>query len=101
MVPKLFRNNIASFGTPTLGDLTNTSMSVAGSIEWYKDGEVGVAYKKNSASTWTYVPQDGNEIETSLTSLTKNTKYDVCFYVYFGGEYQRGPIANATTTNET
>lgn len=101
MVPKLFRNNIASFGTPTLGDLTNTSMSVAGSIEWYKDGVVGVAYKKNSASTWTYVPQDGNEIETSLTSLTKNTKYDVCFYVYFGGEYQMGPIANATTTNET
>ena len=43
MIPKLFRNNIASFGTPTLSDVDNTSMAVSGSIEWYKDGEVGIA----------------------------------------------------------
>lgn len=101
MIPKLFRNNIASFGTPTLSDVANTSMAVSGSLEWFKDGEVGIAYKKNSASTWTYKAQTGNDISDTLTSLTKNTKYDVCFYVKFGGEYQMGPIANATTTNET
>lgn len=97
MIPQLFRNNIASFDTPTLGDVTKNSMSVTGNVTWYKDGEWGYAYKKHSASTWTYVSQTSKAVSASLTSLTASTKYDVCLYVKFNGEYQRGPVADATT----
>ena len=97
MQPKLFRNNIASFGTPTLSDVTKNSIAVAGDITFFKDGAWGYAYKKNSASTWTYVPQTSKSVEATITGLTASTKYDVCLYVLIAGEYQRGPVASATT----
>lgn len=97
MKQQLFRSNIAILGTPTLSEVTSGGMTVTGSIGWFKDGQWGYAYKKASATTWTYVPQTGKEIEASLTGLDASTKYDVCLYVKFDGAYQRGTKASATT----
>lgn len=94
---KLFRNNIAEFGTPTLSDVTASSIKVVGVLKWYKDGSWGYAYKKHSATTWTYVPSDSQTIEATIGSLSASTKYDVCLYVKFNNEYQRGTVVSATT----
>lgn len=94
---KLFRNNNAAFGTVTLSNVTKNSIDVAGSIEWYKDGEWGYAYKLHSATTWTYVSQTAKAVSATIGSLTANKKYDVCLYVKFNGEYQRSSVSEETT----
>lgn len=93
----LYRNNIAGFGTPTLSAATASSLHVAGSIAWYKDGQWGIAYKKSSASSWTYVPTTEKTVDEDLTGLEAETSYDVCLYVKFNNVYQRGTKATATT----
>lgn len=93
----LYRNNIAEFGTPTLSAATDSSLHVAGTLAWYKSGEWGYAYKKSSASSWTYVSTEGQTIDADISGLDAETSYDVCLYVKFNGTYQRGSKATATT----
>lgn len=95
---KLFRNNIAEIGTPSASDITKNSMKVAGAIKFYKDGTWGVAYKKDSASTWTYKASTSQNISMTLSSLSASTKYNIKLYVLFGGEYQYGPAIDKTTS---
>lgn len=95
---KLYRNNLAEIGTPTVSDVAATSMKVAGEVKFYKDGTWGVAYKKNSATTWTYKSSDSQSISINLTSLTASTKYNIKLYVLFDGEYQYGPAVDKTTS---
>lgn len=93
-----FRNNIASFTTPTL-TAAATSIAVSGEIAWFKDGVWGIAYKKSSASSWTYVPTDDKVLsEETITGLDASTSYDVCLYVKFDGTYQKSAKATISTT---
>jgi len=94
---KLFRNNIAQIGTPVKGDVTDTTIAVTGSVEFFKDGTWGVAYKKASASSWTHKPSTSQDISMTLTSLTAETAYDIKLYVKFNGVYQYGTAIEATT----
>ena len=101
VIMNLFRSNVAEIGTPTASSVTKNSMTVSGTVVWYKDGATwGVAYKKHSASSWTHTPSDTQTIEESLTSLTANTKYDVKLYVKFNNEYQYGPAIEQTTLED-
>ena len=95
---KLFRNNLAEIGTPTVSDITKNSMKVAGSVTFYKDGTWGVAYKKDSASTWTHKASTSQSISETLSSPTASTKYNIKLYVLFGGVYQYGPSVDKTTS---
>ena len=95
---KLFRNNFAEIGTPAASNVAATSMTITGNVKFYKDGTWGVAYKKDSASTWTHKASTSQDIEMSLTSLTASTKYNIKLYVLFGGEYQYGPSIDKTTS---
>lgn len=95
---KLFRNNLAEIGTPAASNVASTSMTITGTVKFYKDGTWGVAYKKDSASTWTHKASTSQDIEMSLTSLTASTKYNIKLYVLFGGEYQYGPSIDKTTS---
>ena len=97
MIPKLFRNNIATFDGPTLGTATMATIDVTGTITWYKDGEFGVAYKKTSASSWNHVAQDSKSIDATIPDLEANTSYDVCLYVKIGGKYQYSEKATKKT----
>lgn len=95
---KLYRNNTAVFDTPVLAVASATSLSVTGSLGFYKDGaEWGIAYKKHSSSTWTYKSKTAQSYTAEeLDSLATGNQYDVCFYVKYLGVYQRGPVASAT-----
>lgn len=97
-----YRNNAAVFDTPVLTGVTATGIKVSGSLEFYKDGaEWGIAYKKHSASSWTYKAKAAKSFDAEgIASLTAGTQYDVCFFVKFNGEYQRGPVASATTISK-
>ena len=95
----LFRSNVAEIGTPTTSSVTKNSMTVSGTVTWYKDGATwGVAYKKHSASSWTHKASTSQTISESLTSLTASTQYDIKLYVKVGDEYQYGPEINETTS---
>lgn len=94
----IYRNNIASLPQPTLSAATSSSMKVAGEIGWYKDGESGYAYKLTSASNWTYKSQSSKSVSATISNLAAETSYDVCLYVKFNGEYQRGEKATLSTT---
>ena len=94
----LFRSNVAEISAPTKGTVTKNSIVVTGPVEWYKDGATwGVAYKKNSASDWTYQASTSKSINETLTSLTASTKYNIKLYVKYGDEYQYGPAIDVTT----
>ena len=94
----LFRSNKATISAPTKGTVTKNSIVVTGSVEWYKgDATWGVAYKKHSASSWTYKASTSKSINETLTSLTASTQYDIKLYVKYGGEYQYGSEINVTT----
>lgn len=95
---KLFRNNIAEIGAPTAGTVTKNSIVVTGSLTFYKEGTWGVAYKKNSASTWTHKASAAQTINSTLTSLTASTKYNIKLYVLFDGVYQYGEAIDVTTS---
>jgi hypothetical protein len=95
----LFRSNVAGISAPTKGTVTKNSIVVTGTVEWYKDGATwGVAYKKNSASDWSYQASTSKSINETLTSLTASTKYNIKLYVLFDGEYQYGDSIDVTTS---
>jgi hypothetical protein len=102
MIPRplsnLFRSNVAAISAPTKGTVAATSIKVTGTIGWYKDGTWGVAYKKNSASEWTYKASTSKDIDETLTGLTASTKYNIKLYVLFDGEYQYGDSIDVTTS---
>ena len=103
MIPRpvlnLCRSNVATISAPTNGTVTKNSIVVTGTVEWYKDGATwGVAYKKHSASSWTYKASTSKSINETLTSLTASTQYDIKLYVLFNGEYQYGSEINVTTS---
>jgi hypothetical protein len=96
----LFRSNVAAISAPTKGTVTKNSIVVTGTVEWYKDNATwGVAYKKNSASSWSYKEASTSKsINVTLTSLTASTKYNIKLYVKFNGEYQYGSQIDVTTS---
>ena len=95
----LCRSNNATISAPTKGTVTKNSIVVTGTVEWYKDGATwGVAYKKDSASSWTHQASTSKSINETLTSLTASTQYDIKLYVKFDGEYQYGSEINVTTS---
>ena len=95
----LFRSNVAEISAPTKGTVTKNSIVVTGTVEWYKDGATwGVAYKKNSASDWSYKASTSKSINETLTSLTASTKYNIKLYVLFDGKYQYGDSIDVTTS---
>ena len=94
----MFRSNVAVISAPTKGTVAATSIKVTGTIEWYKDGTWGVAYKKDSASSWTYKASASKSIDETLTGLTASTKYNIKLYVLFDGEYQYGDSIDVTTS---
>ena len=102
MIPRpvlnLCRSNVATISAPTKGTVTKNSIVVTGTVEWYKDGATwGVAYKKHSASSWSYKASSSKTIDETLTSLTASTQYDIKLYVKFNGEYQYGSAIEVTT----
>jgi hypothetical protein len=92
------RCNVAEISAPTKGTVAATSIKVTGTIGWYKDGSWGVAYKKDSASTWTHKASTSKDIDMTLSSLTASTKYNIKLYVLFDGEYQYGESIDVTTS---
>ena len=95
----LFRSNVADISAPTKGTVTKNSIVVTGTVEWYKDGATwGVAYKKHSASSWSYKASTSKSINETLTSLSASTKYDIKLDVKFDGVYQYGPAIDVTTS---
>ena len=97
-VLNLCRSNVATISAPTKGTVTKNSIVVTGSVEWYKDNATwGVAYKKSSASSWSYKASTSKTINETLTSLTASTTYDIKLYVKFDGEYQYGSAIEVTT----
>ena len=94
----LFRSNKATISAPVKGTVTHNSIVVTGSVEWYKGNATwGVAYKKHSASSWSYKASTSQTIDETLTSLDASTKYDIKLYVKFNGEYQYGSAIEVTT----
>ena len=103
MIPRpvlnLCRSNVATISAPTKGTVTKNSIVVTGTVEWYKDGATwGVAYKKDSASSWTHKASTSKSINETLSSLTASTKYNIKLYVLFNGEYQYGSAIDVTTS---
>ena len=103
MIPRpvlnLCRSNVATISAPTKGTVTKNSIVVTGSVEWYKDGATwGVAYKKHSASSWSYKASTSKTINETLTGLDASTQYDIKLYVKFDGVYQYGSEINVTTS---
>ena len=95
----LFRSNKATISAPVKGTVTHNSIVVTGSVEWYKGNATwGVAYKKHSASSWTYKASTSKSINETLTSLTASTQYDIKLYVKWNDVYQYGPEINVTTS---
>lgn len=98
IIMKIFRSNVAEIGTPAASDVTHNSMTITGTVEWFKgDATWGVAYKKHSATKWTHAASSSKSISNSLTDLDAETKYDIKLYVKFNGEYQYGPAIDQTT----
>ena len=95
----LFRSNVAAISAPTSPSKTANSITVNGTVEWYKDGATwGVAYKKSSASTWNHESCDSKSIVVTLAGLSASTKYNIKLYVLFDGEYQYGDSIDVTTS---
>ena len=102
MIPRpvlnLCRSNVATISAPTKGTVTKNSIVVTGTVEWYKDGATwGVAYKKHSASSWSYKASTSKTIDETLTSLTASTQYDIKLYVKWNDVYQYGSAIEVTT----
>lgn len=101
MMRYLFRNNLAQFGTPAVSAVTSAGAKVSGHVDYYKDGDVGVAYRPASSTSWTYVRADGVDVEKTLTGLEPGTAYKACLYVKdVTGSYQRGTAVDFTTSNQ-
>lgn len=102
MMRYLYKNNLAHFGAPSVSNLADTSMTVSGTIEYFKDGEVGVAYKTGAATSWTRSKSTSTNVSKNITGLTAGTAYKVCFYVKdVTGAYQYSVPVDVTTLQES
>ena len=98
IIMKVFRSNVAEISAPVKGTVDSSSIAVTGQVAWYKgDATWGVAYKKHSASSWKHEASTPQSIDTTLTSLDAETKYDIKLYVKWNGVYQYGPAIEVTT----
>ena len=94
----IFRNNIAEIGTPTCTAHTANSLTITGSVKWYKDGATyGIAYKAEGVDNWTHVASDTQDINITKTGLSAGTTYSVKLYVKFDNVYQYGPAITQAT----
>lgn len=97
-VMNLFRNNVAEIGTPTCTGHTANSLTITGSVKWYKDSATwGIAYKASGASSWTHVADSSQDINITKTGLSAGTTYTIKLYVKYQGVYQYGPSITQAT----
>lgn len=97
-VMNLFRNNVAEIGTPTCTGHTANSLTITGSVKWYKDNATwGIAYKASGASSWTHVADSSQDINITKTGLSAGTTYTIKLYVKYQGVYQYGPSITQAT----
>ncbi len=95
---KIYRSNVADFVAPVASGVTHEAMTITGKVVWFKGAAPkGVAYKKHSATKWTYVESESADVETTISTLDAETKYDVKLYLLFGGEYQYSSAIEVTT----
>jgi len=95
---KLFRIPDPTVGNATASDVTSSGMKVSGTVTFSGAATYGVAYKKSTASSWTYT--DGGtskSVSETLSGLTADTNYKVCIYA----QSQRGKFLGAATTQKT
>jgi len=99
----IFRNNIAEIGTPTCTGHTANSLTIEGSVKWYKDGATfGFAYMAEGGSNWNHVSAGSDQTFTlTKAGLSAGTTYNVKLYVKFDGAYQYGPAIEASTTGDS
>ena len=94
----IFRNNIAEIGTPTCTGHTANSLTITGSVKWYKDSATyGIAYRVKGGSSWSHVANSSQDITITKAGLSAETTYEVCLYVKYQGVYQYGTAIEATT----
>ena len=94
----LFRGNVAEIGTPTCTAHTANSLTVTGTVRWYKGGATyGVALKASGASSWTHVADSSQDINLTKSGLSASTTYTIALYVKYNGEYQYGPTITQAT----
>ena len=91
----LYRNNIAGFSEPVC-TASGSKITVTGQIEWFKEGTWGYAYKKSSATSWTYKPTDSKDINATISNATSGAKYQVKFFVKYEDEYQYSSAVSVT-----
>ena len=95
----VFRNNIAEIGTPVCTGHTSNTITIEGSIRWYKDGATwGFAYRAKGGTNWVH-ESAGSSQDFILTKagLSAGTTYDIKLYVKYQGVYQYGPSIEAST----
>lgn len=97
----LFRGNVAEIGTPTCTAHTANSLTITGTVRWYKDGATwGYAYKAAGADNFTHVSSSSQDITATKSGLTSDTEYTIKLYVKYQGVYQYGPEITASTDAE-
>ena len=97
-VMNLFRNNVAEIGTPTCTAHTSNSLTITGSVRWYKgDATYGIAYKASGASSWTHVADTSQDINITKSGLSAGTTYSIKLYVKYQGVYQYGEAITQAT----
>ena len=95
---KVFRNNIAEIGTPTCTGHTANSLTITGSVKWYKDSATyGIAYRVKGGSSWSHVADSSQDITITKAGLSAETTYSVKLYVKFNNVYQYGTAITAST----
>ena len=102
MIPRpvlgLFRGNVAEIGTPTCTAHTSNSLTITGSVRWYKgDATWGYAYKAEGADNFTHVSSSSQDINITKSGLSAGTTYTIKLYVKYQGVYQYGPSITQAT----
>ena len=94
----LFRGNVAEIGTPTCTAHTSNSLTITGSVRWYKgDATWGYAYKAEGADNFTHVSNSSQDITATKSGLSAGTTYTIKLYVKYQGVYQYGPSITQAT----
>ena len=97
-VMNLFRNNVAEIGTPTCTGHTANSLTITGSVKWYKgDATYGIAYKAEGADNFTHVSSSSQDINITKSGLSAGTTYTIKLYVKYQGVYQYGQSITQAT----
>ena len=102
MIPRpvlgLFRGNVAEIGTPTCTAHTSNSLTITGSVRWYKgDATWGYAYKAEGADNFTHVSSSSQDITATKPGLSAGTTYTIKLYVKYKDVYQYGPSITQAT----